>query len=95
MERRPRSAVLTGAVGVVTYTLAGLRVLLPSAKPTLDFTAPPITPGDTLFFEAFVTGTAKGVDHSDDTLIAAREAQCLLGHPASFAQPLPSWACSA
>lgn len=40
--------------------------------------------GDALFFEAFVTGLAKGVDHADDALIAAREMQRLLGGEAVY-----------
>ena len=78
------AAVFTAAVGVVTYTLAALRVRLPAASPTLDFMVPPTLAGDALFFEAFVTGAAKGADHADDALIAAREAQRLLGRPASY-----------
>ena len=44
-----------------------------------DFSALPVHPGDTLFFEAFVTAAAKGDDHADDAFIAARETQALLG----------------
>lgn len=68
----------TAALAVVTYTLAGLKQLLGGAQASTDVTALPTRLGDTFFFEAFVTAAAKGVDHADDALIAAREAQALL-----------------
>lgn len=81
---RPWSAgagatVTTAALAVVTYTLAGLRRGLSQAVASTDFGALPARPGDTLFFEAFVTAAAKGDDHADDALIAAREVRALLG----------------
>jgi hypothetical protein len=81
---RPWSAgagatVTTAALAVVTYTLAGLRRRLGQAIGSTDFGALPVRPGDTLFFEAFVTKQAKGDDHADDAFIAARELKALLG----------------
>lgn len=73
------AAVTTAALAVVTYTLAGLRRGLSQAMPSTDFRVLPVRPGDTLFFEAFVTAAAKGDDHADDAFIAAREIQALLG----------------
>jgi hypothetical protein len=73
------AAVTTAALAVVTYTLAGLRRGLPNATASVDVSHPPQRPGDLLAFEAFVTASAKGVDHADDALIAAREARALLG----------------
>ena len=78
------ASVTTAALGVVTYTLAGLRRRLTGAAATTDFRNPPTRAGDALFFEAFVTGLAKGVDHADDALIAAREMQRLLGGEAAY-----------
>lgn len=72
------AAVTTAALAVVTYTLAGLRQRLGGARASTDVAALPARPGDAFFFEAFVTAAAKGVDHADDALIAAREAQALL-----------------
>lgn len=72
------AAVTTAALAVVTYTLAGLRRRLGGAQASTDVAALPTRLGDTFFFEAFVTAAAKGVDHADDALIAAREAQALL-----------------
>ncbi|MFT4252558.1 MAG: hypothetical protein QM608_08745 [Caulobacter sp.] len=77
------AAVTTAALAVVTYTLAGLRRGLGQAAASTDISALPLRPGDTLFFEAFVTAAAKGDDHADDAFIAAREIQALLsGHRA-------------
>ena len=76
--------MVTAAGGVVTYTLAALHTCLPSARSSLDFMAPPNRRGDTLFFEAVVTGVGKWGDHADDALIAAPEAQRLLGRPAAY-----------
>ncbi len=80
---RPWSAgagatVTTAALAVVTYTLAGLRRGLSQSVASVELGALPARPGDTLFFEAFVTAAAKGEDHADDALIAAREVQALL-----------------
>ncbi|MBD7942146.1 hypothetical protein [Brevundimonas guildfordensis] len=72
------AAVTTAALAVVTYTLAGLRRGLSQAMASTDFSVLPVRPGDTLFFEAFVTAAAKGDDHADDAFIAARETQALL-----------------
>lgn len=72
------AAVTTAALAVVTYTLAGLRSGLSQAAASTDISALPTRPGDTLFFEAFVTAAAKGADHADDALIAAREMRALL-----------------
>lgn len=72
------ATVTTAALGVVTYTLTQLRERLSMARATTDFLNPPTAAGDALFFEAFVTGTAKGADHIDDALIAATEARRLL-----------------
>ena len=71
-------AVTTAALAVVTYTLAGLRAGLNEAAASTDISALPTRPGDTLFFEAFVTAAAKGADHADDALIASREMRALL-----------------
>lgn len=81
---RPWSAgagatVTAAALAVVTYTLAGLRRGLPQAAASTELAVLPPRPGDTLFFEAFVTAAAKGDDHADDALIAAREIKTLLG----------------
>lgn len=73
------AAVTTAALAVVTYTLTGLRRGLSQAAASTDFSALPVRPGDALFFEAFVTAAAKGDDHTDDALIAAREIKALLG----------------
>ncbi len=73
------AAVTTAALAVVTYTLAGLRRGLSLAAASTDFSVLPVRPGDTLFFEAFVTAAAKGLDHADDASIAAREIKALLG----------------
>lgn len=73
------AAVTTAALAVVTYTLAGLRRGLSQAAASTDISTLPVRPGDTLFFEAFVTAGAKGGDHTDDAFIAAREIQALLG----------------
>lgn len=72
------AAVTTAALAVVTYTLASLRRGLNEAAASTDINALPAHPGDTLFFEAFVTAAAKGADHADDALIAAREMRALL-----------------
>lgn len=72
------AAVTTAALAVVTYTLTGLRQCLSHATASTDIHALPTRPGDTLFFEAFVTAAAKGADHADDALIAAREMRALL-----------------
>jgi hypothetical protein len=72
------AAVTTAALAVVTYALAGLREGLSQAAASTDISALPTRPGDTLFFEAFVTATVKGADHADDALIAAREMRALL-----------------
>ncbi|MNH48531.1 hypothetical protein D3C85_1083880 [compost metagenome] len=73
------AAVTTAALAVVTYTLTGLRRGLSRAAASTDVNAVPKRPGDTLFFEAFVTAAAKGDDHADDAFIAAREIKALLG----------------
>lgn len=67
------ASVMTAALGVVTYTLAGLRRGLANATATTDANALPTKAGDTFFFEAFVTAEAKGADHTDDALVAAHE----------------------
>lgn len=72
------AAVTTAALAVVTYTLAGLRSRLPSATALMDWTEPPQFPGEVLFFEAFVTGAAKGLDHAGDARVAAEAASALL-----------------
>lgn len=72
------AAVTTAALAVVTYTLSGLRRLMPNARASLDWTVPPSAPGEVLFFEAFVTGTAKGADHAHDALIAVEAFRALL-----------------
>lgn len=72
------AAVTTAALAVVTYTLAGLRAGLSEAAASTDIGALPTRAGDTLFFEAFVTAAAKGADHADDALIAARAMRALL-----------------
>lgn len=72
------AAVTTAALAVVTYTLAGLRLGLSQAKASTHLAGLPVRPGDTFFFEAFVTAAAKGDDHADDAFIAAREIQALL-----------------
>lgn len=72
------AAVTTAALAVVTYTLAGLRRGLSQAAASTDVNALPTRPGDSLFFEAFVTAAAKGDDHIDDAFIAACEIQTLL-----------------
>lgn len=82
-ESRPWSAgagaaVTTAALAVVTYTLGGLRRGLGEATASTDLAALPVRPGDTFFFETFVTAAAKGDDHADDAFIAAREIQTLL-----------------
>jgi hypothetical protein len=73
------AAVTTAALGVATYTLTGLRSLLPSGCASTDWTKLPTAAGDALFFEAFVTGAAKGSDHAHDALIAASAAKGLFG----------------
>ncbi|WP_165184095.1 hypothetical protein [Caulobacter soli] len=80
---RPWSAgagatVTTAALAVVTYTLAGLRRGLSRAVASTDFNSLPVRPGDTFFFEAFVTAAAKGDDHADDAFIAAWQVKTLL-----------------
>ncbi|WP_313472344.1 hypothetical protein [Brevundimonas sp.] len=72
------AAVTTAALAVVTYTLSGLRRGLGQAAASTDFNALPVRPGDALFFEAFVTAAAKGLDHADDAFIAAHEIKTLL-----------------
>lgn len=72
------ASVTTAALAVVTYTLAGLHRGLSEAAASTDISALPIRPGDTPFFEAFVTAAAKGADHADDALIATREMSDLL-----------------
>jgi len=72
------AAVTTAALGVMTYTLAGLRKGLTKATATTDVNALPEHPGDTFFFEAFVTSASKGESHADDALIAAREMHALM-----------------
>lgn len=56
------AAVTTAAFAVVTYTLAGLRRGLSQATASTDIGTWPTRPGDTLFFEAFVTVAARGAD---------------------------------
>lgn len=73
------AAVTTAALGVATYTLARLRALLPGGSASTDWAEPPTAAGDALFFEAFVTGAAKGLDHAHDALIAAEAAKGLFG----------------
>lgn len=90
---RPWSAgagatVTTAALAVVTYSLAGLRRGLPQAVASTDPVELPLRPGDTLFFEAFVTAAAKGDDHADDALIAAREMKALLGGDRAYRSAL-------
>ena len=75
------ASVTTAALGVVTYTLQGLRRGLSEATATTDINALPTRPGDAFFFEAFVTAAAKGESHADDALIATRNAHDLFaGH---------------
>lgn len=75
------ASVTTAALGVATYTLEGLRRGLNEATATTDVNALPTGPGDSVFFEAFVTAAAKGETHADDALIATREALDLFaGH---------------
>lgn len=78
------ATVTTAALAVVTYTLAGLRKRLGQADATTDWTSPLSSAGQVLFFEAFVTGAAKGVDHANDALIAAEAAAKLLGSPRAY-----------
>lgn len=80
---RPWSAmagatVTTTALAIVAYTLTGLRRRMPAATASMDWTRPPQAAGRVLFFEAFVTGTAKGLDHAHDALIAAEALRGLL-----------------
>jgi hypothetical protein len=72
------ATVTTIALGIVAYTLAKLRVLMPEAVAATDWLQFPERPGQMLFFEAFVSGAAKGVDHAHDALIAAEAARELL-----------------
>lgn len=72
------AAVTTAALAITTYTLTGLRALTPQATASTDWTRLPRASGDVLFFEAFVTGLAKGTDHAHDALIAAEAARELL-----------------
>ncbi|WP_312136496.1 hypothetical protein [Brevundimonas sp.] len=78
------AAVTTAALAVMTYTLAGLRKGLTRATATTDVNALPERPGDTFFFEAFVTATSKGESHADDALIAAREMHALMTSGRTF-----------
>lgn len=78
------AAVTTAALGVMTYTLTGLRSRLNQASASTDWTAPPTAPGHALFFEAFVTGAAKGIDHAHDALIAAEAAAKLLRYDQAY-----------
>ncbi|MCG9915540.1 MAG: hypothetical protein MH112_04155 [Phenylobacterium sp.] len=78
------ATVTTAALGVVSYTLAGLRRRLPDAHAVLDHLTPPTRPGDALFFEAFVTSAGKGTDHADDARLAAVEARGLLCGDAAY-----------
>lgn len=81
MERGGWSLRHDSPLGVVTYTLEGLRRGLSEATATTDVNALPTRPGDAFFFEAFVTAAAKGETHTDDAFIAAREAHDLFaGH---------------
>jgi hypothetical protein len=66
------AAVTAAALGVVPYTLRNLREMLPAAS-ALVSSALPQRPGQIQYWEAFVTASAKGKDHSDDALIALRE----------------------
>ena len=45
----------------------------------VDWRSPPTEPGDVLFFEAFVSQSAKGGDHAEDARIAAEAARELIG----------------
>ena len=72
------ATVTTTALAVVTYTLARLRSHLPEARAETAWSQPPAEPGQVLFFEAFVTGAAKGADHAHDAWIAAEAAKDLL-----------------
>lgn len=72
------AAVTTAALGVATYTLAKLREHLPAPQGFVDWTHRRDRAGDALFFEAFVTGAAKGADHAQDAEIAAKAMQALL-----------------
>lgn len=72
------ASVTTAALGVVAYTLNGLRLRMPDAKALVDFAQLPVAKDQVLFFEAFVTGEAKGVDHKDDALKAASLAALLV-----------------
>jgi hypothetical protein len=73
---RPWSAgagatVTTAALAVVPYALAKLRAASPKAIALLDWGTLPDRPGEILFFEAFVSGSAKGNSHSEDARRAA------------------------
>lgn len=65
------AAVTAAGLGVVPYTLKRLREFAPTAIATFDPSASR-TPGTILLWEAFVTASAKGTDHSDDAHIAVR-----------------------
>lgn len=65
------AAVTAAALGVVPYTLRELRKRLPSATPLAGLDLPQRA-GEVLFWEAFVTASAKGADHADDALIALK-----------------------
>lgn len=87
---RPWSAgagatVTTAALGITAYTLARLRDLMPAGQSIVDWSTCPTSPGQVLFFEAFVSGAAKLISqtrtdsaHTYDALIAAEAARELL-----------------
>lgn len=77
------ATVTTTALAVVTYTLSGLRRLLPQATASTEWTRAAVA-GRALFFEAFVTGSAKGDDHAHDALLAAEAARGLLTGTATY-----------
>lgn len=71
------ATVTTAALGIMAYTLRQLRDLLPVATASVDWRTLPVQPGELLFFEAFVSQTSKGLDHTHDASIAAEAARQL------------------
>lgn len=81
---RAGPTAMTTALAVMIYALTGLRRRLGQVSANTDWTTPPASPGQALFFEAFVTGTAKGADHAHDALIAAEAATKLLRYDQAY-----------
>ena len=82
---RPWSAgagagALATALVVVPHILQRLRKKAPTARAVLDWRQPPTNADELLLFEAFVSSSAKGLDHVDDARRATKKFEAACGH---------------